>query len=225
MSTSPTSAPDNLPTPDDSVLLLIDHQPFPYLHSHDATTVSANAVGLGGAARKHHVPTVLTTVVEECNGAPLQPLQDVLAHQPPIQRHVINPWEDHRVTDAVAATGRTKLVVAGLHTEAAVTLAALRATAEGLGVYVVTDACGGVMAETHDLAVVRMARAGVTPVTRAALARAWHRSRAREATVADPVRATGQGVESTSTTGWNDGGTLTALPWAHRLLAAPAARM
>ncbi len=127
--------------------------------------------------------------------------------------------------DTVATTGRTKLVVAGLHTEAAVTMSALRATAEGLDVYVVVDACGGVTAETHDLAVAHMAQAGVTPVTWAALDRAWHRSRARQATVASPVRATGWGAQGTSTAGWQEEGPMTACAWAHRLLAVPTARM
>ncbi|MFG1667848.1 isochorismatase family protein [Streptomyces sp. Y7] len=161
------------PIPGESVLLLIDHQPLPYLHSHAATAVAANAIALAEAARAHDVPTVLTTVVEEHNGALLQPLQDAFASQRPIQRHLISPWDDHRVQDAIAATGRTQLVLAGLHTEDAVTMSALRATTEGLAVYVVTDACGGVMAETHELAVERMARAGVTPVTWAAIGRTW----------------------------------------------------
>lgn len=62
------------------------------------------------------------------------------------------------------------------------------------------------MAETHDLAVGRMAQAGVTPVTWAALGRAWHRSGAREATVAPTVRPTGWGAEGTPTGGWGDDG-------------------
>ncbi|MFJ8111711.1 isochorismatase family protein [Streptomyces sp. NPDC096132] len=136
MSTSPTSALASLPTPDERVPPLIDHQPLPYLHSHDATTVSDNALGLAGAAGEHHVPTVLTTVVEEHKGALLQPLPDAVVHQRPIQRHPISPWDDRRVVDAVAATGRTKPVVAGLHTEAAVTMSALRASAGGLDVIV-----------------------------------------------------------------------------------------
>ncbi|MFJ8533810.1 isochorismatase family protein [Streptomyces sp. NPDC093591] len=213
MSTSSTSGLVAPPMPDESVLLLIDHQPLPYLHSHDATTVSGATRELAEAAREHGVPTVLTTVLEEYNGRLLQPLQDLFPDRRPIQRQHISPWEDHRTTDAVAATGRTKLVIAGLHTEASVTMAALPAAAAGLDVYVVTDACGGVMAETHELAVRRMAQAGVTPVTWSTLGPRWRGTGTWETTASAPDR----------TAEWSGDGTLAAFSWARRLLSVPAA--
>jgi len=115
-STSPKNGLVALPRPDESVLLLIDHQPLRYLYSHNSPVVSRNALALAKAARACGVPTVLTTVVEGHNCQLLQPLQDLFADQQPINRHLINPWDDRRVTDAVKATGRTKLVIAGLHT-------------------------------------------------------------------------------------------------------------
>src|SRR3954447_10218194 len=53
-------------TPEESVLALIDHQPFQVanLHSHEPTMVINNAVGLAKAAKVYDVPTILTTVLE-----------------------------------------------------------------------------------------------------------------------------------------------------------------
>ena len=62
-------------------------------------------------------------------------------------------------------TGRKKLILAGLWTEICVAMPAIQALAEGYDVFVVTDACGGVTAEAHDMAVRRMERAGVVPIT------------------------------------------------------------
>ena len=63
------------------------------------------------------IPTVLTTVLEERGGVLIQQLQDVFPDQKAINRTFINAWEDQRVVDAVRATGRKKLIIAGLYTE------------------------------------------------------------------------------------------------------------
>ena len=57
------------------------------------------------------------------------------------------------MVDAVKATGRKKLIIAGLWTEICVAMPAIQALGEGCDVFVVTDASGGVSAEAHDMAV------------------------------------------------------------------------
>lgn len=59
-------------------------------------------------------------------------------------RRAARSYPDPAVVDAVAATGRPKLILAGLWTEVCVVLPALSALAQGYQVYVVADACGGV---------------------------------------------------------------------------------
>lgn len=114
-------------TPDESVLVLIDHQPFQFanLHSHEPTMVINNVIGLAKAAKAFGVPTILTTVVEERGGYLLKGLQDVFPDQKPINRTFINTWEDSRVVDAVRGTGRRKLIMAGLWTEICVAMPAI----------------------------------------------------------------------------------------------------
>src|SRR5688500_13358788 len=105
MSTTKTGL-EALLTPEESVLLLIDHQPFQFanLHSHEPTMVVNNAVQLAKTAKVFDVPVILTTVVEERGGYLVQQLQDVFPEQKPINRTSINTWEDTRVVDAVRAT-------------------------------------------------------------------------------------------------------------------------
>jgi nicotinamidase-related amidase len=69
MSTKKTGL-DALLTPEESVLLLIDHQPFQFanLHSHEPTMIVNNVVGLAKTAKAFGVPTILTTVLEERGG-------------------------------------------------------------------------------------------------------------------------------------------------------------
>ncbi|MFI6701250.1 hydrolase [Streptomyces sp. NPDC050509] len=213
MSTENKAGLNALLTPEESILVLIDHQPFQVanLHSHEPTMVINNTVGLAKAAKTFDVPTILTTVLEERGGLLLQGLQDVFPEQKPINRTFINTWEDERVVDAVKATGRKKLIIAGLWTEVCVAMPAIQAAGEGFDVFVVTDASGGVSKESHDMAVRRMIQAGVTPITWLAVMSEWQRDWAREKTVPGTVEVMAQ----------HGGASGVAYAWELQLLATP----
>ncbi len=176
---------DALLRPADSIVVLIDHQPYQFanLHSHEPQMVINNVIGLAKAAKAFEVPTILTTVLEERGGYLIKGLQAVFPEQKPIDRTTINTWEDRRVVEAVEKTGRKQLVLAALYTEICLAMPAIHALAEGYDVFVVTDASGGVSAEAHDMAVRRMVAAGCVPITWMAVASEWQRDWAREATV------------------------------------------
>ncbi|QTE34733.1 hydrolase [Mucilaginibacter gossypii] len=167
MDKNPKAGLDALLTPQNCVLILIDHQPFQFaaLRSHDSQTIINNVVGLAKTAKVFGVPTLLTTVVEERGGYLLKQLQDVFPDQKPINRTFINTWEDGRVVDWVKQTGRKKVVIAALWTEICLAFPAIQAAGEGYEVYAVTDASGGTSLEAHEVAVQRMVQAGVTPIT------------------------------------------------------------
>lgn len=171
MSTVARTGPRAVPASEESVLVLINHQPFHFAHvnSHEPTLIVNNVIGLAETAKSFGVPTILTTVAEERGGCLVQGVQDVFPEQKPIDRTFINAWRDDRVVEAVKETGRRKLIIAGLWTEICVAMSAIQAAGEGFEVYVVTDASGGVSKEAHDGAVRRMARAGVVPTTWSAL--------------------------------------------------------
>jgi nicotinamidase-related amidase len=72
----------------------------------------------------------------------------------------MNLWEDEAGRAAVLATGRKRMILSGLLTEACVSFLALSAIDDGLEVFVVGDACGGASADGHELALRRMAAKG-----------------------------------------------------------------
>jgi len=92
-------------------------------------------------------------------------LQAVYPEAEAIDRTSTNAWEDANFVAAVRATGRKRLIIAGLWTEICVLFPALEALAEGYEVYVVTDASAGQSEETHQIAIQRMVQAGVVPIT------------------------------------------------------------
>jgi nicotinamidase-related amidase len=202
-------------TPDNCVLVLIDHQPFQFagLRSHDTQTIINNVVGLAKSAKAFNVPTLLTTVVEDKGGLLLKQLQDVFPEQKPIDRTFINTWEDERVVAWVKKIGRKKIVMAALWTEICLAFPVIHALGDGYEVYFVTDASGGVSLEAHEMAVQRMIQAGGVPLTWTVFASELQRDWARTAT----VPALGQMlVEHMGNVG-------TSLLWEQQLLNAPRA--
>lgn len=173
---------DALLTPENSVLLLIDHQPFQFtnLNSHEPTMVINNVVGLAKAAKAFNVPTILTTVLEERGGYLIKGLQDVFPEQKPIDRTFINTWEDRNVVEVVEKTGRKKLIIAALWTDVCLAMPVIHALGEGYEVYIVTDASGSSTLEAHEMAVHRMIIAGAIPMNWIAVAAEWQRDWARE---------------------------------------------
>ena len=172
-------------TPDNCVLILIDHQPFQFagLRSHDTQTIINNVVGLAKSAKIFGVPTLFTTVLEERGGYLIKQLQDVFPDQKPIDRTFINTWEDPHVVDWVKQTGKKKIVMAALWTEICLAMPAIQALGEGYEVYIVTDASGGVSLEAHEMAVRRMIQAGAVPITWGVFASELQRDWARVETV------------------------------------------
>jgi nicotinamidase-related amidase len=154
-------------TPENCVLLLIDHQPFQLanVNSHEPTMVINNVTALARTAKVYGIPTILTTVNEERGGAIFKQVQAVFPDQKPINRTFINSWEDHRVVEAVKRTGRKKVVMAALWTQMCLAMPAIHAMGDGYDVYVVTDASGGVSPEAHDMGIRRVEAAGAQPIT------------------------------------------------------------
>jgi isochorismate hydrolase len=88
------------------------------------------------------VPTILTSVIAERGGLIFPHITDVFPGQEVIDRTLINTWEDSKVVDAVKATARKQLVIAGLWTEVCVAMPVIQALGEGWDVTVITDASG-----------------------------------------------------------------------------------
>jgi nicotinamidase-related amidase len=199
-------------TPENSVLILIDHQAFQFANTRnmDPTMILNNTIGLAKAAKAFKVPTILTTVVSARGGHLPQALQAVFPDQVPIDRTTLNTWEDSRVVDLVKKTGRKKIIFAALWTEICLAYPAIHAMGDDYDVYVVTDASGGVSVEAHDRAIQRLVQAGAVPVTWMGVMSEWQRDWAREATV-------GAVAEISLAHG---GSTGTSLAWELQLLAS-----
>jgi nicotinamidase-related amidase len=156
-------------TPKNTALLIIDYQPnqLSAVASTDHVSLVANIVAVAKVARLYGVPIVLSTVNVKNLGSPptFRQLAEVLEGIEAFDRTSINAWEDEEFVSAVRATGRKKLIMTGLWTEACLTFPALDALREGYEVYPVVDAVGGTSVEAHRAGLERLVQAGAQPTS------------------------------------------------------------
>jgi len=175
-----TNNPNEL-TIENSVLVLIDHQPAVAINvrSIDLGLLVNNVACLSQVAKALGVPTVLTTVGAE-GSVLVDPLFKEITEAFPDNKVIDRPsshaWSHPDVRAAVEATGRKKLVIAGLVTRLCLAQSVLAARRDGYDVYFVSDCSGGVTKEAHDDAKVRMTMAGAKPINWMALTGEWART-------------------------------------------------
>jgi nicotinamidase-related amidase len=172
-----TNNPNEL-TIENSTLVLIDHQPAIALavHSIDHGLLINKVAALARTAKDLGVPTVLTTMGAQ--GSVLvdpifKVISDVFPEVTPIDRPSTNAWSHPDVRAAVDATGRKKLIMAGLTTEVCLAQTVLGARKDGFDVYFVSDCSAGTTREAHEDAKVRMTMAGAKPMNWSAVAAEW----------------------------------------------------
>lgn len=154
-------------TPENCAVALIDYQPAMFfgVQSHDRMTIIHNARVLAKAALLFKIPNVLTSISKHNCGSWVSQLSTLFKDREIIDRTAINAWLDPNFRKAIEATGRKKIVIGALWTEACALFPALALLKEGYDVYISTDACGDVTKEAHERSVERIIQAGGTPIT------------------------------------------------------------
>ena len=166
MSSEPIRDPlkDHLLTPQNSAFIVIDYQPVQVnsIASMERQRLVSNILRATKAAITYGLPIVHSTVNVKTgiNKPAIAPLRKLLDKLPTYDRTSINAWEDMEFRKAVDATGRKKLIMTALWTEACLAFPALDALRAGYEVYVVADAVGGTSVIAHDMALRRVEQAG-----------------------------------------------------------------
>lgn len=189
LSRQPTlAANDALFNPNDAVLLLLDHQTglFQTVNDIQVSELRANTVALAKIAQQAGIPIIYTA--SEPDG-PNGPIMEELPEAAPSAVYIsrqgeVSSWDNADFVEAVEATGRKTLVIAGVWTSVCVAFPALQAQADGYKVFTVMDASGDVSKMASDSALARMTAAGIIPVTTNTILsethRTWNRPDAEE---------------------------------------------
>lgn len=178
---------DHLLTPQNAAVVIIDYQPIQVssIMSMDRELLVDNIVRVAKLAKLYGLPIVLTTVnvATGRNKPTISELQSALPGVQAFDRTTINAWEDVETVAAIKATGRKKLIITALWTEACLAFPTLDALHEGFEVYPVVDAVGGTSVEAHKTALERMVQAGAQPMSWVQMACKLQRDWNRKATV------------------------------------------
>jgi nicotinamidase-related amidase len=160
---------DQLLTPDNCALVVIDYQPTQIrtIGSTDPQRIVDNIVRVAQIAVDFSVPVVLSTVnvSNGTNEPTIEELQNILQGSLAFDRTTINAWEDVEFKQAVEATGRKNLVMAALWTEVCLVFPALDAMRDGFEAYPIVDAVGGTSLEAHEAGLTRLYLAGAKPTS------------------------------------------------------------
>lgn len=155
-------------TKDNCAVVFIDHQPQMTfgVANIDRQLLTNNVVMLAKGAKEYNIPVVLTAVETESFSGYIWPqLMDIFPGRQPVERTSMNSWDDPGFRDAVKATGKKNIIIAGLWTEVCVTWPALNMLAQGYNIFIVEDACGATSPIAHDASVRRCVQAGAVPMT------------------------------------------------------------
>lgn len=154
---------------DDAAVLLVDHQTglTNLVQDFSPDDFKNNVLALADCAKYFKLPTILTTSFESGPNGPLVPeLKEMFPDAPYIARPGnINAWDNEDFLNAVKATGKKQLIIAGIVTEVCVAFPALSAREAGYEVFIVTDASGTFNKTTRDAAWARMTAAGCQLMT------------------------------------------------------------
>ncbi|MGM4908007.1 isochorismatase family protein [Tardiphaga sp. 866_E4_N2_1] len=154
-------------TPENSALLLIDHQigTMQLIKNIDVARAKRMSLALAKTASILNIPTILTSSQEDRLQGPLLPeLQEILpdAFKARVKREgIVNAWTDVNFKAAVEATGRKNLIMAGVTTDVCLVFPAIDAVTEGYSVQAVMDASGSPFELSDDMSRRRMQDAGV----------------------------------------------------------------
>lgn len=151
-------------TQDNAALVLVDHQVglMTGIRDYSVAELKHNVVGLARAAKALGLPIVTTTTSADTLWGPAFPeLVAALPGQIFVDRTTVNAWDDSRVAAAIEATGRKKLIFAGVSLEVCAAFPAMRAVREGYEAYVAVDASGTFNVTKRETGILRLIQAGV----------------------------------------------------------------
>lgn len=149
---------------ENAALVLVDHQVGLLSGVRDIPLgeLKSNVVSLAKAMRILKVPIVVTTTGRDNMWGPTFP--ELVAALPDIDiidRGSVNAWDDPEVAAAIEATGRRKLIFAGVSLEVCAAFPAITAVGRGYEAYVPVDSCGTFSQVKHEAGLMRMQQAGV----------------------------------------------------------------
>lgn len=150
-------------TRDNTAVLLIDHQVglFTGVRDLSVSDLKHNVVSLAKAAKVLGLPIVPVTTARDSMWGPTIPELKAVVGDDILDRSTVNAWDEPRFVEAVKATKRNHLILAGVSFEVCASLPAISARAAGYEPIVALDACGTFSHDKRQAGIARLGTLGI----------------------------------------------------------------
>lgn len=158
----------NLFNSKNAVMLLIDHQigTMGWVGSIPFEEMKKNALMLAKTAKAIGMPVILTSSMEDqAQGPLLSELKDILPQEFEnriLRAGIVNAMADPNFAKAVQASGRKKVIVAGVTNDVCTVYPTITLIEQGYEVQVVADAGGSPSKFADEMSIIRMREKGAT---------------------------------------------------------------
>ncbi len=135
------------------------------------TRLQKGVLALSRLAHLLGMPAIVSAIQGQ-DGSPAKIMPEIaqgLGELPVHYRTTADSFDNQAIKQAIEATGRKTILIAGTATEVAVQLPALSGSDLGYRVFIVIDAVAGISERTEDAALRRIAQAGASTVSVATL--------------------------------------------------------
>lgn len=151
-------------TPENTAILLVDHQLglFTGVRDYETGELKHNVVAFAKAAKALDIPIILATIGRDTMWGPTFPeLLAALPGVPVHDRSVLNVFDDPTIAAKIEATGAKNLIFAGISLEVCAGFPSMTAVRKGYNSYVAVDASGTFSQTKRETGLLRMVQAGV----------------------------------------------------------------
>jgi hypothetical protein len=152
---------------DNAAVVLVDFLDgfLPGLKTIDHMLLRKNAEALTRLSSLFNLPTLMLGEEGGFRGNFFKEVTDHASHAKRIERHTPSAWDEAAFRDALAATGRKKVILGGISLDICTLLLTLDLIGAGYEPYVVVDASGSDTELNQMAAMMRMSQAGAVMVT------------------------------------------------------------
>ncbi|HET6433791.1 isochorismatase family protein [Dyella sp.] len=152
---------------DDAALILVDFTEnlFGMCRPGTAGRIRHGAIALAKIGKLFQLPTIVLGEGVGIAGPLVPEINDMHRDATHVQRSSFSAWDTSAFVDAVKATGRRQMILAGIATDVCVSLTSLDLLRNGYEVFVVADASAAPTEQAELAALTRLAHGGAALVS------------------------------------------------------------
>ncbi|MGB3750940.1 MAG: hydrolase [Arcobacteraceae bacterium] len=150
---------------EEAVFCLVDVQEKLFPHISNKEILEKNLITLIKGLKVHDLPFIINEQYKKGIGSTIPSLEELVQDEPHFEKTTFSCCANETTLEALKATGKKVVIVAGIETHVCVLQTCLDLLEEGFQPVLVTDCVGSREQYNTDMAILRLTQAGVIPTT------------------------------------------------------------